>query len=536
MDEVLFDAPKLNEWKPTPKQAEFLALPYEILEGFYAGAVNAGKTHVLLAYPLVHKFYERSNFKGLFLRRTFPELKNEVIPRSRQFFEPLGATYNKQDKCWTFPSGALFFFGHCEDEEDVHNYDSMQPNYVAFDELTSFTEWQYLYITLQRVRAAVGSGLPAIVRSASNPGNIGHNWVRARFIDPCPEGFKVIQNKAGVKRIFIPATVKDNPYVSQQYLNQLESLPEAEKQAKLYGRWDAYEGSVFDEFRDKTYPDEPENALHVIEPFNIPLFWPKIYSIDWGYTPPAINYIACGAVTPDERLILYMEKGWQKTQIVNWTAEVKEWADVENPRTIKLCKSASQKRGQEHTVQSEVEKGLNRAVDLTDNNPGTRISSKMLMHEYFRWKPKYVPSFMQKDYNDEHAMWLLRNRGVEEYQSYLDSFRPYKEETNLPKFLCFNTCKLFINSIKSCVYDQTHTQDVAEFNGDDPYDAGRYLIDAADRYFNEAINEKKKLDDRNKLDEALRKTGDMTAFYRESKKLDNTVNMRPIRRFHRGMR
>ena len=242
MDEVLFDAPKLNEWKPTPKQAEFLALPYEILEGFYAGAVNAGKTHVLLAYPLVHKFYERSNFKGLFLRRTFPELKNEVIPRSRQFFEPLGATYNKQDKCWTFPSGALFFFGHCEDEEDVHNYDSMQPNYVAFDELTSFTEWQYLYITLQRVRAAVGSGLPAIVRSASNPGNIGHNWVRARFIDPCPEGFKVVQNKAGVKRIFIPATVKDNPYVSQQYLNQLESLPEAEKQAKLYGRWDAYEG------------------------------------------------------------------------------------------------------------------------------------------------------------------------------------------------------------------------------------------------------------------------------------------------------
>ena len=158
------------------------------------------------------------------------------------------------------------------------------------------------------------------------------------------------------------------------------------------------------------------------------------------------------------------------------------------------------------------------------------------MHEYFRWKPKYIPSLTSRIYNDEQAMWLLRNRGVEEYQSYLDSFRPIKEEINIPKFLTFNINKLFINAIKSCVYDKVHTQDVAEFPGDDPYDSGRYLIDAADSYFNEAVNEKKKLDDRNKLDEMLRKTGDMTAFYRESKKLDNTVSMKPIRRFHHGRR
>lgn len=532
---MIDEAPR-NEWRPTPKQAEFLSLPYEILEGFYAGAVNAGKTHVLLMYPIIHKMHEDSRFKGLFLRRTFPELKNEVIPRSREFFEKLGATYNKSDKCWTFPSGALFFFGHCEDEEDVHKYDSMQPNYVAFDELTSFTEWQYLYITLQRVRSAKNSGLPAIVRSASNPGNIGHNWVRQRFIDPCPDGFKVIQNKAGVKRIYIPATVHDNPYVSEQYLQQLHSLPEAEKQAKLYGRWDAYEGSVFEEFRDKPYPDEPEHALHVIEPFDIPLWWPKIYSIDWGYAPPAMNYISCGAVTPDERVVLYREKSWQKTDIAVWAPEVKEWADVEDPRVIKLCKSASQKRGQEHTVQSEVEKFLGRTVDLTNNDPGTRISTKMLMHEYFRWKPKYIAPIMQKEYNDEYAMWLIRNRSLEEYQSYMDGFRPTKEERNLPKFLIFNSCKLFINAIRSAVYDKTHPQDVAEFPGDDPYDSGRYLIDAADRYFNEAVDVKKKLDDQQKLHEHLSRTGDMTAYYRNAKQLEVKEVMRPIRRFHRGLR
>src|SRR5689334_1837942 len=189
-----------SSWRPTTKQTDFLALPYSVLEAFYAGAVGAGKSDVLLTYPIIHRLHENPEFKGVFFRRTFPELKNEIIPRSRRFFAPLGATYNKNDKVWEFPSGALFFFAHCENEDDVHNYDSMQPNYVAFDELTSFTEWQYLYITLQRVRTRKGSRLPAIVRSASNPGNIGHNWVRKRFIDPCPLGGELIKGPSGIKR------------------------------------------------------------------------------------------------------------------------------------------------------------------------------------------------------------------------------------------------------------------------------------------------------------------------------------------------
>ena len=106
-----------NFWRPTIKQAEFLSLPYSIKEGFYAGAVHAGKTDVLLLYPIIHRFHEDSKFKGLFLRRTFPELKNEVIPRSKNFFRHLKAEYNKNDKIWEFPSGALFFFGHCRSEE-----------------------------------------------------------------------------------------------------------------------------------------------------------------------------------------------------------------------------------------------------------------------------------------------------------------------------------------------------------------------------------------------------------------------------------
>jgi hypothetical protein len=132
------------------------------------------------------------------------------------------------------------------------------------------------------------------------------------------------------------------------------------------------------------------------------------------------------------------------------------------------------------------------------------------------------------------ADWLLRNRGMREYQSYIDSYREPEVETNLPKIQIFNDCKLLINAIKSCVYDKTHPQDVAEFPGDDPYDGIRYLVDEADRYFNLASSEHKALQDRQHITDQLLSTGDMTAFYKNARKLENKQIVAPIRRYHRA--
>jgi len=532
-----------TQWCPTIKQARFLSVPLSILEGFYAGAVNAGKSDVLLAYPVIHRWHENPKFKGIFFRRTFPELKNEIIPRSYNFYKQFGASYNKNDKVWEFPNknkskspmgaGALMFFGHCENEDDVHNYDSMQINLALFDELTSFTEWQYLYITLQRVRAPKYSDLPAIVRAASNPGNIGHNWVRKRFIDPHPTGEVILQNVAGLKRIYIPATIRDNPYASDEYLRSLESLPEAEKKAKLYGDWSAYDGQVFEEFRDRHYPDEPDNAIHVIPEFDVPDYWPKIVGMDWGYAPPAMTWIGYGAISPEKRLYLYREQAWQKVKIAEWCAQAKPYIDRDNPRIIKLCKSAGQDRGQDHTILQQITEALGRPVELTSNEPGSRIAGKMLMHEYFRWKPKYIPPREIKEFDQEYSEWILRNRGIDEYKSYMQSFKPQEPETNLPKFQIFDTCPLFINAIKSCVYDKTRTQDVAEFDGDDPYDGGRYLVDTAERFFEEATSEFQKVKRQEELAVSFARNPDMTAFYNRARAFEreNEDTIRPVRRY-----
>ena len=355
-----------TEWKPNKKQLRFLELPTSIREAAYGGGAGSGKSDVLLLYGIIHRWHENPRFKQVFMRRTFPELRNEIIPRSRELYSKFGATLNKSDMAWTFPrldqygsgftnAGAMIFLGQCEDENDVHKYDSMEINLYSPDEITSYTEYIYLYIGFTRVRTSDPT-LPAIIRTAGMPGGIGHTWVKKRFVDPYPNGGKVLIGKGGNKRIYIHATQDDNPHIDPNYKTALSGLNEAERKAKLLGDWDAYLGQVFDEFRDKHYPDEPENALHVIEPFDIPDWWPKFVIGDWGFA--AMTWIGYAAVSPDKRVYIYREQHWIKTKIAEWAPYVKELIELEKPRVIKFCKSAGQDRGQEHTIQQQIEEEL----------------------------------------------------------------------------------------------------------------------------------------------------------------------------------
>ena len=176
-------------WKPNRKQAEFLALPWTIKEGFYGGGAGSGKSDVLLVYGIMHRLHENPLFKQVFMRRTYPDLKKEIVGRTREIYPKFGAKFNATDMIWTFPrpdqfgsgenpTGAMIFLGHCEQEKDVHNYDSMEISLFTPDELTNCTEYIYLYIAFERNRAPKGSGLPSIVRGAGMPGGIGHTFVR----------------------------------------------------------------------------------------------------------------------------------------------------------------------------------------------------------------------------------------------------------------------------------------------------------------------------------------------------------------------
>lgn len=554
MDPLEHDSPQKkvfqsNEWRPSPKQEQFLSLPTTVKEGFYGGGAGSGKSDVLLLYGIVHRWHEHPKFKQVFMRRTYPELRNEIIPRSRELYRKFGATLNKTEMCWTFPrsdqyggtggtnEGAMIFLGHCENEDDVHQYDTMQICLYTPDELTSITEWIYTYITFQRNRAPKDSGLPSITRAAGMPGGIGHTWTYKRFIKPYPKGGKIILGKGGNKRIYIHSTLEDNPHIDPTYKQSLQGITiEAERKAKLLGDWDAYQGQVFDEFRDRKFEDEPENALHVVQPFEIPHWWPKMVIGDWGFA--AMTWVGYAAISPSKRVYIYREQTWVKTKIAEWAPYVKLYIDKESPRLVRFCKSAGQDRGQEHTIQEQIEAELGFSVELSNNTPGSRIAGKQLIHEYLRWQPKLINQADIGQYDDEYAMWIHRNRGLKEYNSYINSFNPVEEETNIPKLQIFaGACPVLVEAIKACSYDKPKgnkaAEDIAEFDGDDPIDGLRYLVDAAEGFFDDANQEFKRIQAQDALVQKLHQTQDWTGFYRNMHKVesDETETIKPVGRY-----
>lgn len=521
-----------NIWKPTAKQEQFLSIPFTVREALFGGGNGSGKTDLLLMFPLVHRLHENPRFKQVLMRRTFPELRNEVVPRSKQIYSKFGAEFNKSDMIWTFPSGAMVFLGHCETDDDVHKYDSMEINVFSPDELTSLTEFQYTYVAMTRVRTSDRT-LPAIVRAAGMPGGIGHNFVKKRFIDPAPKGGRIIEGRAGNKRIYIHSTLDDNPHIDDKYARALEGISsEAERQARRYGSWEAYLGQVFEEFRDRHYADEPDNALHVIEPFDIPEWWPKIVAIDWGFN--AKTWVGFAAISPMKRVYVYRELVFHRTKIEEWASYVREYIESDQPRVIKMCKSAGQDRGQEHTILQQVSSALNANVQLTSNTAGSRVAGKMLLHEYFRWQTKHVPVREQLVYDEAHAQWLIRNKGMDAYNSYIESLQPEMSEANLPKVQIFNTCPELINAIKACSYDKTHVEDVAEFEGDDAYDGFRYLIDACDRYFGEAESEMVKVQEQEKIAREFEESRDWNKLFARARAMENSERKKSfgVRRYH----
>lgn len=531
------DQPRVDI-KLFPKQQQFAAVPVTIKECFFGGAAGPGKSFMLLMDPIMRKYHLHPRFHGILFRESFPQLEESLIHESQAWYKLFGAQYNASEHFWTFPSGAKIRFSYLAKDEQAYDHDTAQYNYVGFDELTAFTRFRWMYLVHSRCRTTI-EGLPAYARAASNPLGIGHAWVKERFIDPYPEGGRIIAERMPdgtlVKRMFIKARVTDNPLIMErdpQYINSLMLLPEAEKRSKLYGDWDAIAGAVFREFRSLHNIDEPENAVHVVEPFPIPEFWPVFLAIDWGYS--AMMWAGFFAISPEGRIYLCREYSAKHTKIAVWGADLArialEYPSLRVPAT--LDKSAFGDRGEEKTLAEQISDALGFEVEKSDSD---RIGGKMLIHDYLRWKahpPRYIPP---KGYDPETEAKLYRIKGEQAAADYRKIFEPEPPETNLPRYQIFNTCKLAIDSLVACVSDPKNPEDVLEWDGDDPYDGQRYGLKRAHRYFEESRTAGSTVGKREEILERLHQTGDMTTFYREMENLElqETLSRGPVRRYNR---
>lgn len=547
LDEVNED----GKLKLTQKQHKFVELPFEVDEALYGGAAGGGKTLLLLLLPLIYQFYEHPLYKGILLRRTFPELESEIIIRSRKYLPSTGAVYNESKRRWVYPAGGIDQFGHAEREEDIRKYDTAEYNLIRFDESTSFLPFQYLYLVLTRKRSSTPD-LPAIARSATNPGNIGHIFFRNRFVDPYPLGGRIIYDPVTkIRRFFLQCLGTENPHLlknNPNYFNGMRDLGEAEYRAKALGDWYTFTGQVFTEWRIEPYPGEPANARHVIPYFKIPSWWPRLIAIDWGWK--AWTFIIWAAISPEGRVYIYRTYAEKSKYIPEWTQDLinltgEEWPYIAD---IAICHSAAQHRGEPHTIQEQVQEALDkREIQQTVRlGKKDRLGGKMLVHEALRWKPK--PKLVKQingSFNPDYAEWLKRNHGIKAYHEYLDSFVDEPDEKSLPRLQILGSSpegrpnKEIIDVIPQCRYVEKgekdkSPEDVAEFDGDDPYDCLRILLEEVDRYLSGAINEDKTRTARNKVLANFERTQDYTALHLGMRKVEaSDNNFRPVRRYHR---
>ena len=173
-------------------------------------------------------------YAAILFRRTYTDLSlpGALMDRAAAWLSGR-ARWNGVDKSWTFPSGATLTFGYLQSEADRYRYQSAEFQFIGFDELTQFPESSYLYL-FSRLRRGANVNVPLRMRSASNPGGLGHSWVKERFVsEPGP-------------RVFVPARLDDNPHLDREsYLRSLAELDPVTRAQLLEGDWEARPGAFF---------------------------------------------------------------------------------------------------------------------------------------------------------------------------------------------------------------------------------------------------------------------------------------------------
>lgn len=424
-------------------QTEFLAANER--EVLYGGSAGGGKSYGLLADPM--RYFGNANFNGIILRRTNDELR-ELIWKSQEIYPKAfpGARWQEKKSQWVFPTGGRLWMTYLERDEDVLRYQGQAFCYIAFDELTQHATpfaWNYMRSRLR----STDSTLPLFMRATTNPGGPGHSWVKRMFIDPAPSGKRFAATdidtgdtmvypynhaKAGQAlfyRRFIPASLKDNPYLMAdgQYEANLLALPEMQRRQLLEGDWAVADGAAFSEFRQH---------VHTCDPFDIPSDWRKFRSCDYGYS--SFSAVHWFAIDPSyETLYVYREMYLSKHTGKDLARAV---LDAERGESIQygvLDSSCWHNRGQIGPSIAEEMISMGCRWRPSDRSAGARVAGKNQLHQRLK----------------------------------------VNDETGQPGIIFFNSCRQIIADLPVIPSDPKGSDDIdARYRSDHAYDSVRYGI------------------------------------------------------------
>lgn len=538
-----------NLWAPQagPQTQVMLADEFEI---FFGGAKGGGKSYCIIGWltkgnpevpaqfatPTDISYINCPDYRALVVRKNLEDL-NSWIAEAYKIYIRLGANYTQKPNEFTFPSGAKIIMGHLDDDRAAEKYFGNVVHRAAVDELTFIDNVDNYMKLYSCVRSNI-SGIKAQMLLTGNPGGPGTSWVMERFVEPIDQNGDIIPPNTVIAdrewnpftkkveemtRIFIPASLKDNPKMIESdplYYNRLAGLPEAQRKAYLEGDWHALGGVFFPEFRSKHRDSEPPEACHVIPTGSrhIAGWLPRFGGCDWGFGHHAVCYGAvkdlngqtivhkelylrqCGTVELGDAIArmflddldaldksgatplipVYLshdafEKKDAKTQ-AEWIAE--GIARVLGPKAVhlpELFEAHYNPMGSDLFSQVKFQQKSGISLSMAQN---ARRAGAAHVREMLRWKQ--ITNIDEDQFNYE-VYYNLVHTDMKKAQTYFESFQRRKREI-LPKLLIEDHCKALISSFPALVADKNDIEDVLKTSAlcDDVYDAVRYLLYSQD--------------------------------------------------------
>ncbi|HET9401951.1 MAG TPA: phage terminase large subunit [Candidatus Acidoferrales bacterium] len=415
----------IESYTPFARQREFheSGAKYRL----FGGAAGPGKTKALL-WEAIRIANANDGVDTLLLRKTFPELEATLLTYFRRDVKREAyRSYNEAKHIVTWLNGSTTRFGHCANEGDIYQYQGAEYVFIGIDELTHFTLKQWQFLT-SRNRCSVPGTTPRMA-GATNPGNVGHTWVKALWIDKrAPAGMDRPEQYDASDYAFIRATIADNPIYANDanYRRALEALPTHLRQMFLLGEWDVFAGQYFDAFDRGKHTPRAETMR--LEPW-----WPRWISIDWGFEHPSavLWHVTAPAAAerPDGLTITYRELVQNRLSPRMLAAAIAERSKGEKISAVYLSPDAFAQRTADDTIAEQLGQGL-----ALENLP----------------RPDFAD-------DDRVGGWMLM----------YDLLR-------LGKWVITDNCTELIETLPILTRSEKNVEDVRKMDGDDAADAARY--------------------------------------------------------------
>lgn len=420
---------KVPDYEPSARQIRFhTSTAFETL---YGGAAGGGKTAAIVAEAITYGL-ENPKARIYIFRKTIPELKQSIVPeiykQAAAYIESGGMKYNSQDRTFVFKNASIIQLAYLENPQDMFRYQSAEIHLLLFDELTHFSQEEYEWVK-SRVRGMTNA--PKKVMCATNPGNIGHAWVKAYFIDIISPETIYTDQRSGKSRQFIPAKVTDHIDINfqKEYTSVLNSMSNPDlRRALLEGDWDIFAGQAFTEWKRETEDGKP---WHVVAPFVIPPHWVRWFAYDYGY-----NSFAAGLwFTRDpstERIYVYREF-YESEMAVSKQAEQIIMIDQSEGIRLRLADPSIWKQSGNVETGENIATIFQKSELLFQPANNDRLAGKNVIHEMFA-----------------------------------------AAADGLPKLQVFSNCVNFIRTVPALPIDQNRPEDIDTRAEDHIYDCCRY--------------------------------------------------------------